>query len=266
MHVISRPAAGDAIRRLLLAWLLTGAIQYTCLPAPERVLSGFSALTGQSFPLLLVGTAVCFVLLTLAGLLWRTARWERAALLLCFGWQLVLGLCASWSVPLLCAGLVVLALLLVYAAYGARTDAESLTAAPACTGRRAGLVIAAAAAAVFLAAVLALTVFRVLSYAAPTYDFGIFSQMFHSMRTTGLPVTTCERDRVLSHFAVHVSPIYYLFLPFYALFPSPVTLEVLQALLLASAVIPLWRIARRHGLSGVSPAAALACLCGRHEL
>lgn len=42
-------------------------------------------------------------------------------------------------------------------------------------------------------------------------------------------MTTCERDRVLSHFAVHVSPIYYLFLPFYALFPSPVTLEVLQA-------------------------------------
>lgn len=130
MRVISRPAAGDMIRRLLLAWLLTGAIQYTCLPAPERVLSGFSALTGQSFPLLLVGTAASFALLTLAGLRWRTARWERAALLLCFGWQLVLGLCASWSVPLLCAGLVVLALLLVYAAYGARTDAESLTAAP----------------------------------------------------------------------------------------------------------------------------------------
>lgn len=227
MRVISRPAAGDAIRRLLLAWLLTGAIQYTCLPAPERVLSGFSALTGQSFPLLLVGTAVCFVLLTLAGLRWRTAHWERAALPVCFGWQLALGLRASWSVPLLCAGLVVLALLLVYAAYGARTDAESLTAAPACTGRRAGLIIVIIAAAVFLVAVLVLTVFRVLSYAAPTYDFGIFSQMFHSMRTTGLPVTTCERDRVLSHFAVHVSPIYYLFLPFYALFPSPVTLEVL---------------------------------------
>ncbi len=128
MRVISRPAAGDMIRRLLLAWLLTGAIQYTCLPAPERVLSGFSALTGQSFPLLLVGTAASFALLTLAGLRWRTAHWERAALPLCFGWQLVLGLCASWSVPLLCAGLVVLALLLVYAAYGARTDAESLTA------------------------------------------------------------------------------------------------------------------------------------------
>ena len=56
---------------------------------------------------------LAILLLTLAGLLWRTARWERAALPLCFGWQLVLGLCASWSVPLLCAGLVVLALLLV---------------------------------------------------------------------------------------------------------------------------------------------------------
>ena len=86
MRVISRPAAGDMIRRLLLAWLLTGAIQYTCLPASKRVLSGFSALTGQSFPLLLVGTAASFALLTLAGLRWRTAHWERAALLLCFGW------------------------------------------------------------------------------------------------------------------------------------------------------------------------------------
>ena len=28
----------------------------------------------------------------------------------------------------------------------------------------------------------------------PTYDFGIFAQMFHSMRTTGLPITTLERD------------------------------------------------------------------------
>lgn len=129
MRVISRPAAGDMIRRLLLAWLLTGALQYTCLPAPERVLSGFSALTGQSFPLLLVGTAASFALLTLAGLRWRTARWERAALPLCFGWaaragpvRLVVRAAAvrrAWSCWPFCC---------VYAAYGAQTDAESLTA------------------------------------------------------------------------------------------------------------------------------------------
>ena len=35
----------------------------------------------------------------------------------------------------------------------------------------------------------------VLSYAVPSFDFGIFSQMFHHMRTTGLPNTTLERGR-----------------------------------------------------------------------
>ena len=38
---------------------------------------------------------------------------------------------------------------------------------------------------------------------------------------TGLPDVSCERDVLMSHFAVHISPIYYLLLPFYALFPSP---------------------------------------------
>lgn len=112
--------------------------------------------------------------------------------------------------------------------------------------------------ALFLTFVCILTICRVLTFSSPTYDFGIFSQMFYNMRATGLPYTTCERDGLLSHFAVHVSPIYYLLLPFYALFPSPVTLQVLQALVLASAVIPLWLICRRHGL----PPLACALLCG----
>ena len=41
------------------------------------------------------------------------------------------------------------------------------------------------------------------------FDFGIFSQMFYYMKESGLPLVTCERDRLLSHFAVHFSPIYY---------------------------------------------------------
>ena len=103
--------------------------------------------------------------------------------------------------------------------------------------------------------------YRVLTYRAPTFDFGIFSQMFHQMRTTGLPVTTVEQDGPLSHFAVHVSPIYYLLLPFYCIYPKPVTLQVLQAAVLASAVIPLWRLCRRHGFSaGVSAGVCLLLL------
>lgn len=81
------------------------------------------------------------------------------------------------------------------------------------------------------------------------FDFGIFAQMFHSMKETGLPLTTCERDGLLSHFAVHVSPIYYLLLPVYCIFPSPATLMVLQPLVVASGVIPLLLICKKHGLS-----------------
>ncbi|MGN0295445.1 MAG: DUF2079 domain-containing protein, partial [Lachnospiraceae bacterium] len=91
------------------------------------------------------------------------------------------------------------------------------------------------------------TVFRVKTYSTPTFDFGIFSQMFYKMMTCGRPETTLERNGLMSHFMVHVSPVYYLMLPFYCLYPEPVTLQVLQAAVLALAVIPAWKLARRHG-------------------
>ena len=74
--------------------------------------------------------------------------------------------------------------------------------------------------------------------------------MFYNMKETGLPMTTVERNGLLSHFAVHVSPIYYLMLPFYLLAPTPATLQVLQAAVITSAVIPLWKIGKHHGLTG----------------
>ena len=90
---------------------------------------------------------------------------------------------------------------------------------------------------------------RYYSYNAPCYDFGIFCQMFHSMKTTGLPVTTCERSTPMSHFAVHVSPIYYVLLPFYMIVPRPETLLVLQVIAVLSGVIPLWLLAKHFRLS-----------------
>ncbi len=78
---------------------------------------------------------------------------------------------------------------------------------------------------------------------------GIFSQMFHYMKNTGLPYTTLERDGLLSHFHVHISPIYYLLLPFYCLSPVPATLQILQAVVIASALIPLWKLDRHYGLA-----------------
>lgn len=92
-------------------------------------------------------------------------------------------------------------------------------------------------------------VLRVLTYSAPNFDFGLFVNMFHNMSESGLPLSTAERDVLLSHFAVHISPIYYLILPFYYIFPSPHTLQIAQALILASGVIPLVMLCRKYKLS-----------------
>lgn len=92
-------------------------------------------------------------------------------------------------------------------------------------------------------------VLRQLTYSTPNFDFGIFCNMYHNMAESGLPNVTCERDKFLSHFAVHFSPIFYVFLPIYAIFPSAVTLQILQTLTLYSGIIPLVLIARKKGLS-----------------
>ena len=96
---------------------------------------------------------------------------------------------------------------------------------------------------------------RLKSFTAPNYDFGIFCQMFYNMRRALGPFTTSERDMWLSHFAIHVSPIFYVILPLYALFPSPVTLELVQPLILGSAVLPVMLLARRYGFSNARTAA-----------
>lgn len=121
-----------------------------------------------------------------------------------------------------------------------------------------------------------LTVLRYLNYGTSTYDFGIFSQMFYQMKETFLPNTTCERNGMLSHFAVHLSPIYYLLLPVYWIFPSPICLQLAQAVVVASGIIPLYLLARHFSLSekisaivcvvyALYPALAGSCFYDIHE-
>ena len=92
-------------------------------------------------------------------------------------------------------------------------------------------------------------VYKVKTFDGSTFDIGLFSQMFHRMSTDLSAITTLERDRVLSHFAVHISPIFYLMLPFYKLFPHVETLEVLQIWVVFSAVIPLRLLLSKLNLS-----------------
>lgn len=95
----------------------------------------------------------------------------------------------------------------------------------------------------------AYSLLRVALLQTPTYDFGLFAQMFENMRQGLGMVTTLERDRLLSHMAVHVSPIYYAMVPFYALFPYPETLQVLQVLVVASGLLPLGLLGKKFDLS-----------------
>ena len=94
-----------------------------------------------------------------------------------------------------------------------------------------------------------LGVLRYKTFGTPNFDFGIWCNMFYNMKETGLAMVTCERDMLLSHFAVHISPVYYLLLPFYCLFPSPLTLQIGQAVVLAAGVVPVYLLARHFKLS-----------------
>ncbi len=250
--------AGAIIRRLLLAWIISVTLQYTLLSSENRVLAGLESVTSASFFWLLAGTAVGFLLLSVLGALVDSARAERWGMLGCFGWYTVAALSVSYTLPFFLACMVILAVLAVYAVKGEAGEKGDF---PRQEGKTRGAIALTAFFAVgFVAFVGVWTVCRVRTFSCPTYDMGIFTQMFHNMRETGAPVTTLERDGLLSHFRVHVSPIYYLMLPFYAIFPSAETLQILQALVLASAVIPLWLLARRRSFSPVGTAIFCALL------
>ena len=120
------------------------------------------------------------------------------------------------------------------------------------------------------------TCLRYMTFSSPNFDFGLFVNMFHNMTETGLPIISSERDVLLSHFAVHLSPIYYLLLPFYAIFPSAMTLQIGQAVLVASGIIPAVLLARHLKLSertqmavaliyALYPATAMGCFYDFHE-
>lgn len=142
------------------------------------------------------------------------------------------------------AVMAVVACVLFYAAY------HDVLRFPLLRVGRVGSAVTVGVLFLLMAAAIALVgTLRYVTFNTPNFDFGIFSHMFHHMRDSLQPLTTCERDQMMSHFAVHISPIYYVLLPFYAIFPSPVTLAIGQGVVIASGVIPLYLLARKLGLS-----------------
>ncbi len=110
--------------------------------------------------------------------------------------------------------------------------------------------------------VLLLAVSSYLSYTTmPSASTGVYVQLMESLRTGRFFDTSMEFGEIGSHFGAHISPIFLVYLPFYAILPSAVTLIVLQTAAVYSAVVPLWLIARRRGLSAGVSGVLCALLC-----
>ena len=235
------------IRHIILSWLMAVLIEYFILPSELRDLSKLDGLAQMSFTRVAGIACGIAVLLTGISVFVRTQKAERWFIVATVGALTITALRASttWAFLAVCG--LILVILIVFGIFGwdksTESDVDPKKVHKTYIWITAGLSVA------FFLFVSAWTVGRVYSFSAPTYDFGIFSQMFYNMKESGLPMTTVERDGLLSHFAVHVSPIYYLLLPFYWLVPTPATLQVLQAAVITSAVIPLWMICKHHGLS-----------------
>ena len=239
------PVVCPWIRRLAISWLLASGLEFLLLPGEVRSLSGLESLARMEPGRMAVVAAGIFVLLLMLSRI-LPEKAERWLLVGAGALLMAPALTSSFTWPFLAACVLVFGILLIYALWGWK--GSGYTRGLRYTEKRGAALCAGMMAVLFFAVVSAWTVARVYSFSVPTFDFGIFAQMFHSMRTTGLPITTLERQGALSHFAVHVSPIYYLLLPFYCIAPHPATLQVLQAAVLASAVIPLWKLGRHHGL------------------
>lgn len=246
--LIRRCSVSGCIRKIGLAWLFAVVMEQALLPQALRDLEKLEGLARMS--LLRVAAITCVVSLLLFGIsrLADTARAERWGMAGLFGILAIVCLRSSFTWAFFAVCVLILAALLVFGNYGWDSRPEPVFQRQKARGVAFWMTVGLSGA--FFLLVSSWTVGRVFAFCSPTYDFGIFSQMFYQMKESGLPMTTLERDGLLSHFAVHVSPIYYLLLPFYCLIPTPATLQVLQAAVVTSAVIPLWKIGTHYGLTG----------------
>ncbi|MCC3411836.1 MULTISPECIES: DUF2079 domain-containing protein [unclassified Microcoleus] len=113
-------------------------------------------------------------------------------------------------------------------------------------------------AAAFFVLCLLLTLHRYYSFYA-TYDQGIFNQLFwngtrghlfESSLSSALSTNVVHQNQLpsVSYYRLgqHFTPALMLWLPIYSLFPSPVTLTVLQVTLITAAGLVLYALARHH--------------------
>ena len=198
---------------------------------------------------ILLRTVLAFAFLTLIRFLIRKSKDpEIADSVALFTGSIFFACCALYKSDDFYFTAGILAVCLVFAVYAAgRTDLSRFEN----MNSKAAVTVTAIIAAALTAFICFVSVCRHMTYNTACFDMGIFTQMFHSMKQDLTMNTTCERDYLLSHLSVHSSVIFYVLLPFYALFPDANTLIIAQAVLCVSGVIPVVLIAKRHGFKGL---------------
>jgi len=233
------------ICRVISAWLTFVAVK----TFGEGKFSDLSFAQDASFSTVILWVTILFVAFSALNLLFckfESDSWilMAAATLCVFSWALKYNNISN-QLYFMLGLIVVYSMVAIY--FVARNEELFSKFEPG----RAGVTTAVVIFAIVSGAVISLvTTFRYLTFASPNFDFGLFCNMFYNMKESGLPLITSERDVLLSHFVVHISPIYYLMLPFYYVFPSPITLQILQAVILASGVAPVALLCRKFKLSG----------------
>ena len=90
------------------------------------------------------------------------------------------------------------------------------------------------------------TILKYYAFRAFAWDLGIFNQAFWSTLHGKLFYSTMELFIVPSgsFFGTHFSPVLFLILPIYAIYPAPETLLILQSFILALGALPLYMLVR----------------------
>lgn len=269
VEIMQKPALKKITRKewllhILLAWLCAVSVYFIANKGKVQTTDLVGRISIPEFIISWVFFGVVIILLQNFALFYRAETYVAAGLMLCYSWSCVNG---NRNFEFYFGMLVLTLVVLLCVCRCSMLQIKS--------GQN-ELVIFIAMAAGYLAVVGGTLVFRYLTYSSPAYDFGIWTQMFYYMKTAFLPLTTVERSELLSHFAIHFSPIYYLYLPVYAIFPYAVTLQVLQAVTVISGIVPLWLICRRWGFDRKArvvwgliytlyPALAKSCYFDLHE-
>ena len=227
----------DFLAKIFSSWFFTGAILF--------FFGSGDAINAQMFQTVNVIVAIVLFLVFFAA---QTAvRYfldsDRTAPICVLASASLLAIEASMKVSSSFALLGFAALIFLAARYAYLAKLE-IDVAP-----KLSLITAIGVAVIATVFVSAIVILRLLIYTAPNFDFGIFCNIYYNLKENFQPLSTCERDKLLSHFAVHFSPILYLLLPIYYIFPSEMTLQIAQVVLLMSGIIPLWLLMRKYNLN-----------------